>query len=195
MILASASPRRAAILEGLGIPFEVHPADISETSLPGESPEAHALRLAEEKAAAVALLHPGDWVLGGDTVVAIDAAILGKPEDQDHAVQMLLSLQGRTHHVVSGLALAIQGDPSTSLEVLSDVRMTAVTFKRFGRETALAYAKTSEPRDKAGAYGIQGRGAALVECIDGDYTGVVGLPVSLLLQLLERSGTPYRFPD
>ena len=107
MILASASPRRAAILEGLGISFDVHPARIHESILEGESPEEHALRLSTQKALAVAHLHSGEWVLGGDTLVTIDGGILGKPRDPKHAVEMLLSLQGRTHQVVSALALVV----------------------------------------------------------------------------------------
>ena len=195
MILASASPRRAAILEGLGVSFDVYPARVHESILVGESPEEHALRLSTQKALAVAHLHSGEWVLGGDTLVTIDGGILGKPRDPKHAVEMLLSLQGRTHQVVSALALVVPGVRPPDLDLLSDVQVTAVTFRSFGEETALAYAKTREPQDKAGAYGIQGRGAALVERIEGDYTGVVGLPVPLLLRLLEQAGKPYRFPD
>ncbi len=195
MILASASPRRAAILEGLGISFDVHPSRIHESIVEGESPEEHALRLSIQKALAVANLHPGKWVLGGDTLVTIDGEILGKPRNSEHAVEMLLSLQGRTHQVVSALALVVPGVRPPDLEVLSDVQVTAVTFRSFGEEMALPYAKTGEPQDKAGAYGIQGGGAALVERIEGDYTGVVGLPVPLLLRFLEQAGKPYRFPD
>lgn len=195
MILASASPRRAAILEGLGISFDVHPSRIDESIVEGESPEEHALRLSTQKALAVAHLHPGKWVLGGDTLVTIDGEILGKPRNSEHAVEMLLSLQGRTHQVVSALALVVPGVRPPHLEVLSDVQVTAVTFRPFGEETALPYAKTGEPQDKAGAYGIQGGGAALIERIEGDYTGVVGLPVPLLLRFLEQAGKPYRFPD
>lgn len=193
MILASASPRRAAILESLGIPFEVHAADVEELVLSGEAPKQHAMRLSRAKAEAVAAEHPGEWVLGGDTVVTVDGTILGKPNDRADAERMLLQLQGRTHEVVSALTLIIpDGDPAGP-KVLSDVEVTAVTFRPFGLDIAQAYAETDEPLDKAGAYGIQEKGASLVERVDGDYSGVVGLPVPLLMRLLEEVGKPYRF--
>ncbi len=202
MILASASARRASILEALGIPFSVHPPDIGETLVPGESAERHAERLAREKALAGSRLYPGELVVGGDTIVTIDGDILGKPGNRDEAVDMLMRLSGRTHRVISGLALAITepATPTSDLaeaeaQTVSGVQVTEVTFHAFDRRTVLAYAKTGEPMDKAGAYGIQGFGAALVERIDGDYTGVVGLPVPLLLTLMERVGRPYRFPE
>jgi septum formation protein len=197
LVLASASPRRAAILESLRIPFEVDPALVDETALPGEDPREHALRLSKLKAEAVATRRPSDWVLGGDTVVAIDGMILGKPRDRDHAVDMLLRLQGRTHDVVSALTLIppldFEGGTALSDPGRSEAIVTAVTFRSFNPETAEAYADTGEPLDKAGAYGIQEMGAALVERIEGDYTAVVGLPVPLLLRLMEEAGSPYRF--
>ncbi len=197
MILASASPRRASILEVLGIPFEVDPPSVPEVAKPGEAPMEHALRLSREKVGEVAARHPARWVLGGDTLVSLDGEILGKPRDAEHALEMLLRLQGRTHHVISALSLAppgVSADPgSGEAVVLTGAEETAVTFRAFGRETALAYVQTGEPSDKAGAYGIQGVGAALVRRIEGDYGGVVGLPVPLLLDLLEEAGRPYRF--
>jgi septum formation protein len=189
LVLASASPRRAEILETLGIPAEVHPALVDETVLPGEDPEEHAERLARAKAAAVAGLSPGRWVLAGDTVVVVDDHILGKPRDEGHAVEMLLILQGRSHRVVSALALVAPGG-----RVFSGVQSTEVRFRAFDEAFAQAYAATGEPMDKAGAYGIQGLGSVLVEGVDGDYSGVVGLPVPLLVQLLDEAGRSYRFP-
>lgn len=190
LVLASGSPRRAEILRALGIGFEVDVSALPEVVLPGEDPVSHARRLAVEKAVSVSLRHPGALVLGGDTVVVVEGRILGKPRDRADAVDMLLRLAGRSHSVASGLALARDGR-----EVAAGVEVTRVEFRPFGREAAERYAATGEPLDKAGAYGIQGRGAALVRRVEGDYSGVVGLPVSLLMTLLEEAGTPYRFPD
>jgi septum formation protein len=190
LVLASASPRRSQILRTLGIDHEVHAAHVDERPQPGESPEAHAERLARAKAAAVAGLLPGRWVLAGDTVVTLRGEILGQPRDEDHAVDMLLRLQGRAHRVVSALAL-VRPDPP---RIFSGTQATEVRFHPFDRPRARAYVATGEPLDKAGAYGIQGKGAVLVEEITGDYTGVVGLPVPLLLDLLDVAGRPYRFP-
>lgn len=190
LVLASGSPRRADILRTLGIPFRVDVSSLPEEVLPGEAPAPHARRLAVEKAASVSLRHPGALVLGGDTVVAVDGEILGKPADAGDAVSMLLRLSGRSHTVASGLALVRDGR-----EVASGVSVTRVEFRSFDRAIAERYVATGEPMDKAGAYGIQEMGAALVRRVDGDHSGVVGLPVSLLVELLERAGEPYRFPS
>jgi len=187
LILASASPRRAELLRRLGIEPEIIPAHVDEAYLPGESPEAHVERLARLKAETAARSAPGTLVVGGDTVVVLDGRILGKPEDDEAAVSTLLSLAGRTHQVYSGVALA------GTHGVLSAVGRAEVRFRDFGRAEAGAYAATGEPRDKAGAYGIQGMGAALVEEIRGDYYSVVGLPVGLLVDLLRRAGWRYAF--
>lgn len=187
-VLASASPRRSEILSVLGIAHERRPARIDESVQGGEDPEAHAERLARAKAMTVARQRPDAWVLGGDTVVVVDDQILGKPVDESDALRMLLRLAGREHRVVSALALARPGDL-----IVSGVASTRVSFRNFGEDEARAYVATGEPMDKAGAYGIQGRGAALVEGITGDYSGVVGLPVSLLVELLGEAGRPYRF--
>lgn len=190
IVLASASPRRADILRSLGLEFRIEAADLDETPLPGEAPDAHARRMAEEKARAVAARSPKDWVLAGDTVVSVDGGVLGKPRDADDAVTMLLRLQGRDHQVVSALALST---PAPGGRVIVDSATTTVAFRPFARETAEAYVETGEPMDKAGAYGIQGRGSALVERIEGDYSGVVGLPISVLVRLMEKAGRPFRF--
>ena len=202
MVLASASPRRADILHTLRIPHQVRPANVDEAERPGESPETYAQRLALEKAAAVAVEHPDAWVLASDTVVALGDRALGKPRDHDDAVRMLLDLSGRTLRVVSSVALrgpdpAAEGASRGPSEapVWSGVEATEVIFRAFGREWAEGYAATGEPMDKAGAYGIQGLGAVLVERVSGDYSGVVGLPVSLLVRLFEEAGHPYRFPE
>lgn len=189
VVLASASPRRTALLTRLGVVHEVDPAALDESELPGETPTAHAARLAEAKADEVRRRHPGALVVAGDTVVARDGEILGKPDSEDHAVEMLLSLAGRSHRVVSGLALAVPG--RDEIEVRLEV--ARVVFRPFGAEVARAYVATGEPMDKAGAYGIQGKGASLVTRVEGDYTAVVGLPVAALVDLLEAAGHPYRF--
>ncbi|MEX1257493.1 MAG: Maf family protein [Gemmatimonadota bacterium] len=194
LVLASASPRRAEILRTLGFIFQVAPSDADETVLSGESPGAHAERLARTKAESAARRYAAAHVLAGDTVVTLDGEILGKPRDDDDAVRMLLRLQGRSHDVVSALALGLPpGEGSLGRRTLAGIEVTAVNFRPFGRAFAEAYVATGEPLDKAGAYGIQGMGAALVERIQGDYTAVVGLPVPLLLRLMEQGGLPYRF--
>ena len=192
VILASASPRRSALLERLGIRFRVRPADVDETVLPDESPQDHVRRLALEKARAVARLEPAGVVIGGDTVVALGREILGKPDGPEAAVEMLLRLQGRRHTVHSGVAV-VPAPADGAGRAESAVVSVDVSFRAFGRETAAAYVATGEPLDKAGAYGIQGKGSALVESISGDYFAVVGLPVHELLRSLERVGYAYDF--
>lgn len=191
LILASASPRRAEILTSLGFTFRVFPSDVDETVLPGEIPRVHAERVARDKAEAVALQHPMEWVLAGDTVVGLEDEILGKPRSPEEAVETLLCLQGKVHQVVTAIALVRPGiDP----EMYSGFQVTTVAFRTFNRSFAEAYVRTGEPMDKAGAYGIQGSGAVLVTGIVGDYSAVVGLSVPLLFRLLEEAGAPYQFP-
>lgn len=187
LVLASQSPRRVQLLTMLGLTFDIVPADIDEAYLPGETAALHAERLAREKALTVAEREPGALVIGSDTVVVIDERVLGKPADADEAVSMLLDLQGREHIVATGVAVADDGAVSSAVE------QVAVRFRSFTRETALAYVATGEPLDKAGAYGIQGFGASLVERIDGDYFAVMGLPICRLILLLEDMGFRYDF--
>lgn len=189
LVLASASPRRAAILERLGIDYVVDPASVDEREHPGEGAAEHAARLAAAKAAEVATRHPGALVLAGDTVVTLEGRILGKPASEDEATRTLMELSGRRHRVVGALALATPPKARLHLRVDS----TVVHFRPFPRSTAEAYVTTGEPMDKAGAYGIQGLGAALVREIEGDYYTVVGLSVTGLLSLLEEAGFAYRF--
>ncbi len=187
LVLASRSPRRAQLLNMLGLRFEAVPADIDETFRAGEEPGAHAERLAREKAAAIAAGRPTAVVVGSDTVVVVEDDVLGKPRDADEAVDMLLRLQGREHTVATGVAVAQNG------ALLSAVERVRVRFRPFDRETAAAYVATGEPADKAGAYGIQGFGGALVERIDGDFFAVMGLPVCRLIGLLSELGLRYDF--
>jgi len=184
LILASASPRRRQLLEMLGIEVDVRPSHVPEVPRPGEAPRDYALRLAQEKANAV----PGDLVLAADTIVVLDGALLEKPADEEDAVRMLLRLQGRTHQVITAVALR------AGVTVFEAVDVTSVTFRPAREGMLRAYVRTGEPMDKAGAYGIQGYGAALVEGIDGDFFGVMGLPVRLVLDLLAEAGFPYAFP-
>lgn len=184
IVLASRSPRRRQLLEMLGLPVIVAAADVQEIRLPRESPSAYARRLARDKARAV----PGALVLGADTIVVVDDDVLEKPEDAEHALVMLRRLQGRRHEVVTSVCLIADGTVQEAQDV------TAVYFRPADDAMLRAYIATGEPMDKAGAYGIQGYGAALVERIEGDFFSVMGLPVRLVLDLLARAGTPYVFP-
>jgi len=184
LVLASASPRRRQLLEMLGIQVEVRPSKVPEVRRPGEAPRDYALRLATEKAQAV----PGELVLAADTIVVLGNELLEKPADEDEAVRMLMRLQGRTHQVITAVALR------SEITVFEAVDVTEVTFRPAREAMLRAYVRTGEPMDKAGAYGIQGYGAALVEGIDGDFFGVMGLPIRLVLDLLAEAGRPYSFP-
>jgi len=188
LVLASASPRRTALMDMLGLAHEVMHANVDETLLPGESAETHVERLASAKASVVAGLRPDALVLGADTVVVLDGEVLGKPARRQDAVATLLRLAGRDHIVLSGLALASPGGV-----VHSAVSTTRVTFRAFDEALARRYVSTGEALDKAGSYGIQGLGAALIESIEGDYFTVVGFPVPELMRLLERAGWRYVF--
>jgi septum formation protein len=188
LVLASSSPRRAELLTRLGLQFRVVVPRVREGGMEGETPQQHVERLAREKALEVASVHPSALVVAGDTEVVLEGMVLGKPRDAGEAVEMLLSLAGRTHEVMSGVALAL---PDGSLR--SGVSTTEVEFRPFGERLARRYVETGEPLDKAGAYGIQGLGGILVRRIHGDYHTVVGLALPLLLDLLEEGGWRYEF--
>jgi septum formation protein len=188
LVLASKSPRRSQLLQQLGLHFEVVPADVDERYASGESARAHAERLAREKAQVVARHRPEALVVGSDTVVVLEDRIFGKPGSRAEAINMLMQLEGRVHRVETGIAVA---GPQGRLE--SAVESVQVYFRRFDRETAEAYVDTTEPMDKAGAYGIQGHGAVLVERIVGDFFAVMGLPVGRMLDLLRALGWKYNF--
>ena len=180
LILASASPRRAQLLKAAGIRFETRAADVDETPLPGELPDAYVQRLAREKAEAVARTAPGRVVLGADTTVVVDRRILAKPADAAEAREMLEQLAGRPHEVLTGVALAGAGKPAVG------VASTTVWFAPMTSEDIAWYIETGEWNDKAGAYGIQGKISRFVARVEGSYTNVVGLPVSLVCGLLMR---------
>jgi septum formation protein len=182
LVLASASPRRRELLAGLGLQFTVRPADVDETPRDGEDPGAYVLRLAQEKAAAVAR-DQEELVLAADTTVVVDGEILGKPSDEEDARRMLRRLSGREHEVLTGLALCEAGGRDASSVERSRVRMAALS------EDEIAwYAASGEPLDKAGAYAIQGLGSLFVEAVAGNYSNVVGLPVPAVYRLFAALG-------
>ena len=175
LVLASASPRRADLLREAGILFRVAPAHIDEAVRVGESPEAYVERLAREKAEAVHTASPGAFVLGADTTVVVDDTILGKPVDGAEAARMLELLAGRSHRVLTGVALLGPAD-FTRAAVVS----TNVTFSRLSDADIAWYVGTGEPLDKAGGYAIQGGASRFVERIDGSFSNVVGLPMEVV---------------
>ena len=187
IVLASGSPRRRQLLEMLRIPFRVVPPDVDEHVLPGEAPDRYVMRLSRAKAEAVATRAPGELILAADTTVVLDGDIFGKPDSPADAVAMLARLQGRTHEVLTAVAVTRNGDLQQALDV------SRVTFRPADRAMLEEYAATGEPLDKAGAYAIQGLGALFIERVEGDIFGVMGLPLRLALDLLARFGRPYRF--
>ena len=178
LILASGSPRRRELLSSAGVSFEVRPADVDESVRPGEAPRAYAVRVATDKANAVA----GPLVLAADTVVALGDDVLGKPRDVEDARRTLERLSGRTHRVFTAVVLSNAG------RVKSRLVSTEVTFRVLTVADIDRYVSTGEPMDKAGAYGIQGLGGALVDRVRGSYTNVIGLPLRETLALLDRWG-------
>jgi septum formation protein len=190
LVLASASPRRQELLRNAGIPFLARPADIPETPYDGEAPRAFAERMAREKALAIFRQQSNDVVLGADTIVIVDAQILGKPRDATDAARMLRLLSSRSHEVTTAVCLVGQEfqknqKPETAFE---DVRSetTVVTLQALSGDDIQSYISTAEPMDKAGAYAIQGRASRWISRIEGDYFNVVGLPVSLVYKMLRE---------
>jgi septum formation protein len=171
----------------LGIEYIVDPPDIDEVHDPGELPEALAVRLAREKAVAIRARHPDVPVLAADTLVAVDDQILGKPASREEAERMLAMLAGRDHRVITGVALAWDDTTAEKYDI------TRVWFRQLDADQIRDYVATGEPMDKAGSYGVQGRGAVLVKKIQGDFFSVMGLPLRLVVELLEKAGLPYRF--
>ena len=181
LILASASPRRKALLSLFGIPFTVRAADIDETMDPEKPPFDEVARVSRSKALAVSR-GKEDIVIAADTIVYLDGVILGKPKDTADAARMLAALSGREHTVYTGVAVLRGGETRQAAE------HTAVRFRTLTPEEIARYIATGEPMDKAGAYGIQGRGALFVAHLDGDYFNVMGLPLCRLGQLLNELG-------
>lgn len=181
-ILASKSPRRQELIGFILSEFTVIVSDVEEVLPDGIAPENVAAYLAEIKAQAVASQHPDDVVVGADTVVILDGEVLGKPRDKDDAYRMLRALSGKTHTVITGCAIAQNGETTS----FSDV--TRVEFYPLSDREIWDYIATGEPFDKAGAYGIQGKGSVLVKRIEGDFFNVMGLPVARLKRELEHAG-------
>lgn len=217
LVLASASPRRQELLRNAGIAFAAQAADLDETPLPGEGARGCAERLAREKAMTISRQRPNDDVLGADTVVVLDQAILNKPTDADDAIRMLRLLSGRTHQVITGVCL-VKPVPSSSQftvprrtvpgslrpgapyelvmidnrQLLIGSETTLVTMSDIPEEQIVDYVATGEPMDKAGAYAIQGRASRWIPRIEGDYSSVVGLPIALVYRMLQSLGCDSR---
>lgn len=184
LILASGSPRRRRYFHDLGLDFTVREANVAEARQPGEQPVDFVKRMAVEKARTIMQMHPDSWVVAADTVVFFSDRILGKPQNPDEAVTMLMHLSGRRHCVQTGFCIGCRRE---GVEII-DAVMTQVDFAEFPEELARAYVATGEPLDKAGAYGIQGRGAVLVKAVSGSYSNVVGLPLHEVTACLFRHG-------
>jgi septum formation protein len=187
VVLASSSPRRHQLLTLIGIAHEVRPANIDESMRVRETPRRHAERLAREKASAIAKRDPDLIIIGADTIVVVNRKVLGKPRDTDDAARMLALLSGREHLVTTAVAV------SRGKKLRSAVEEVRVRFRRLRDDEIEAYIATGEPMDKAGAYGIQGYGATIVERIEGDYFAVMGLPIVRLIGLLRDVGVKYKF--
>jgi septum formation protein len=183
LVLASASPRRRDLLERVGVPIEVVPADVDESRRPSEPPIAYARRVAQSKAEEIARRMPGRWVLAADTVVEVDGEVLGKPSDADDAARMWRRLSGRSHQVITAFALRGPGDREVVREVA-----TEVCFRAAGPDEIAAYLRAGEWRGKAGGYAAQGMAAAFVSAVRGSFTNVVGLPLVEVLEELVRAG-------
>jgi septum formation protein len=204
LILASSSPRRQELLREIGIPFQVHAANINEDQKPEEAPIAYALRLAREKAEAVAARYPESYVLGADTIVVLKGEVLGKPIDHADAVRMLRLLSGQTHEVTTAVSLIAPNAlaPNTSVlphtsapntvapGTLAETRAstTKVYFREIAEAEIQKYVAGGEPMDKAGAYAIQGGASRWTDRIEGEYSNVVGLPLSLVTEMLRING-------
>jgi septum formation protein len=181
LVLASASPRRRELLTAAGVSFDVEPADIDETRLADEAPGTYVLRLARQKAEAVAARHPQRAVLGADTIVVLGEIVLGKPRDAAEAAAMLRQLSGRAHDVMTGVALVANGQTHALVET------TSVWMAEISRADIDWYVASGEPLDKAGAYAIQGLASRFIPRIEGAYSNVVGLPVVTVMELMRRA--------
>ena len=182
LILASGSPRRSEIMNSVGWEFTKSVPDIDESERAGESPADYVRRLAAEKAAAVAALHPGETILAADTTVVIDDKIIGKPTDTDDARRMIAMLAGNWHEVLTGVAVSRNGSVDVGLQ------RTRVKFAAMSDAEIDFLVAKGDPLDKAGAYAVQAQAALFIEAIEGDYWNVVGLPVSLVYEMVMRAG-------
>ncbi|MGB8131463.1 MAG: nucleoside triphosphate pyrophosphatase [Candidatus Angelobacter sp.] len=183
LILASSSPRRQELLREIGIPFQVHAANINEDQIVGEAPIAYALRLARQKAQTVAAHYPQSYVLGADTIVVLKAEVLGKPKDQADAARMLRLLSGREHEVTTAVSLVAAGTL-----VQTRASTTRVFFREINEAEIQQYVAGGEPMDKAGSYAIQGGASRWTDRIEGEFSNVVGLPLSLVTEMLRTTG-------
>ncbi|MBP6632488.1 MAG: septum formation protein Maf [Kofleriaceae bacterium] len=186
LILASASPRRRELLERIGVAIEVLPADVDESLLPGEAPGAYVARVARAKAAALTVRNPGRWVLAADTIVELDGQVLGKAEAPAEAAAMVSRLAGRTHQVSTAFVLAGPGQDTPVIQLVT----TEVDMVELDEAAVAAYVASGEWRGKAGAYAVQGIGAALVRQVRGSITNVIGLPLAEVAQVLVAAGAP-----
>ncbi|MCM2582909.1 Maf family nucleotide pyrophosphatase [Bacillus stercoris] len=180
LILASQSPRRKELLDLLQLPYSIIVSEVEEKLNRNLSPEENVQWLAKQKAKAVADLHPHAIVIGADTMVCLDSECLGKPQDQEEAASMLRRLSGRSHSVITAVSIQAENQSETFYD------KTEVAFWPLSEEEIWTYIETKEPMDKAGAYGIQGRGALFVKKIDGDYYSVMGLPISKTMRALRH---------
>ncbi len=183
LILASASPRRADLLQRFGLAFDIEPAAIDEQALPGESGVALIRRVAQEKAQAIQASRPNSYLLGSDTGVLLDQRFMGKPESSDEACEMLEALSGRSHEVSSAVCLI-----TPTGDIFEAFATTSVWFSTLPRAWIEAYVASGDPMDKAGAYAIQNEAGLFVSRIEGSYSNVVGLPLYETGQLLRRAG-------
>ncbi|MCB1786924.1 MAG: septum formation inhibitor Maf [Gammaproteobacteria bacterium] len=186
IVLASQSPRRAELLTQVGLAFRVQAAHVDERVMPGEPAADYVRRIAVAKARAVRRDHPEQPVIGADTAVILDDAILGKPADEADGIAMLLRLAGRTHSVLTGVALVTD-------RIAYRLNTSRVRFREIDPAEAAAYWASGEPADKAGGYAVQGLGAAFIEHIEGSYSGIMGLPLFETLQLLKQIGVRTRY--
>jgi septum formation protein len=189
LVLASASPRRRELLAAAGLIVHVDPVDVDEQPRTGEPPEDYVARVAAAKAAAGRARHPDAVVIGADTTVVVDGDMLGKPEDDHDAARMLRQLSGRRHDVLTGITVMAGHRAATRVE------RTGVWFATLSADDVAWYVASGEPRDKAGAYAIQGLAARFIPRIEGSYSNVVGLPVAALWEMLRDVGLETRFPE
>jgi septum formation protein len=183
LLLASASPRRHQLLTQAGVRFEAIESGVQEQRMAGEAAAAYALRLAQDKAGAVAARYPAAWVLGADTVVVVGTEVLEKPRDRAHARWMIGLLAGHAHQVITGFAL-MRAERLLECQAVTSL----VTFRPLSAGEIEAYILTEEPYDKAGAYAVQGQGRSLIEKVEGSLTNVMGLPIEEVMAALARHG-------